>query len=889
MNADDTPVEEPPSGLRTTVILTVIVAGLFLLVQFADVMTSREAELKTKRVFPFLATADVERLELTAPEGAKVVLVREAARAASEEPEKKKDDEPKKDEHGHEDGAEEPGEKDEPKEAEPPRRWLVEEPVKDLADESEVFRVLNGLEWLEYSSKLEGAAAKELTFGDVIASGRIERKAGPAISFELGAESLGTRPLRVAGETDVLYLLKGGKLHEDLAQDPWKFRKKQLFDRQRDLVNEVTLRVAPEQAGPGAADREVVLLEVESYWRVGGKDGEFADEGLVTELTTDAYGLRAIDAVVESPSDADLQRLGLKPPRATLALAIPGKKGAPRTVQELALGAPVEGKPDQRHARFTDRPVVFTVDASALKNELERPLEGWRSNALVVVRGDAQSLTGFAVEFDDGSTWGITQEDRAWTFDAKVRDAPPVMAASAAVEALLGEVLALDAIERVPGPHDKKALGLDPPLIKLGIVQVPLRRELHIGAPKPGAPGVHYVARVGEDRVFTARIDALPSRLRDGPLDLLEKTLFKASEWEAKKLVVSDPLGKVLFEAIGSGDVREWKVIVPASPDAESDRVRELLARFKEVKVERWSALDTPEARRQVGLDQPTRVVVTVEAFKDGKPTDVEKVLLLGRREGERVHAVAQGGTAIGKIDATFLDVIARGFAKGTLVLESDRWDVKELVVKDGEQVVLELEKPAENWLRTDGGAQQLVETTDVEDLLQRFERIEVSRVEPRADARLAEVGLAPPARTITITSRPGGGSGAPVTKTLLIGQRAGEREVWATAEGASSIGVLFDEPLRELDRWRDEHAPPASFPPVDDASRPEDGQQGSVPAPRGEVSCGVCSAKLPGGGPFTFRDPNPPHQVHETCSMGHLEELKQAVAEGRDPKAGRQ
>lgn len=863
MSPDPTPpapLEEPPSGLRTTIILAVIVVGLLALWRFGDYMDRDTRVNKDKRVFPFLETKDVDKAELTTKAGS-LVLARDPAAPASAASE----------------GAE--------RKPEAPRPWRVEAPVRDLAEESEVFRVLNALEWLEYTGKLEGGDAKDVTFGEVAASVRLERSGGkPPIAFELGAENLGTRPIRVASEPDVVYLVKSPKLHEDLGQDPWKFRKKQLFDLTRDLIDDISLRVLPEQAGPGVAAREVALRQVDRYWRVGDAQGEFADESAIAELLNDAFGVRALDRVVDAPKDEDLARHGLAPARATLRLSAPGKDGAPPTVQELSLGAPVEGKPDQRYARFAERPVVFTVDASALKNELERPLEGWRTNALVILRGDATTLTGFAVELDDGTRWGLTQSDKTWTFDPKDPKADPkgrVVAASGPTEALIADVLALEALERVPGPHDKKALGLDPPQVKVAFVQEPLRRELHLGAPVPGAPGVHYAVRVGEDRVFTTKLDALPSRLRDAPLELLDRTIFKASEWEAKRLVLTDAEGKVVFEAKGEGEVREWKVTTPPSPDAVSDRVRELVARFKEVKVERWSAADSPEARRQVGLDRPLRLAVTVETFKDGKPADAEKVLLLGRREGERIHAVAEGGTAIGKVDATFLDVIARGFAKGTTILETDRWDVKGLVVKEGEQVVLELKKPAENWLRTDGGAEQIVETVEVEDLLQRFERVEVTRAEPRADARLAEVGLAPPARTITITSRPSGG--AEVKRTLLLGKRAGDREWWATAEGASSMGALFDEPIKALDAWREAHAPPSQFPPVDEP----DERQGSAPPPapaEGGVACATCKASLPGGGPFQFRDPNPPHARYETCSMGHLEELKAALAEGRAP-----
>ncbi len=153
---------------------------------------------------------------------------------------------------------------------------------------------------------------------------------------------------------------------------------------------------------------------------------------------------------------------------------------------------------------------------------------------------------------------------------------------------------------------------------------------------------------------------------------------------------------------------------------------------------------------------------------------------------------------------------------------------------------------------------------------------------------------------------------------------------MWATAEGAQVMGLLFDEPLRALDAWIEAHPLPAAFPPVDEPTPPtppDDGAQApapppatteqapppaateqarppvtteqapppvtteQAPPPAGEqgsaappatpdqVACAVCSAMVPADGPFTFRDPDPPHATHHACSAGHLEELKAKLA----------
>src|SRR5690606_13479961 len=103
------------------------------------------------------------------------------------------------------------------------------------------------------------------------------------------------------------------------------------------------------------------------------------------------------------------------------------------------------------------------------------------------------------------------------------------------------------------------------------------------------------------------KIDALPSRLEDAPLEALDRTVMAASHWDAKKVVVVDPDGKVLLEAAKAEEgVKEWKVTTPPSPDAESEKVDRFMESFERMLVERWVAHDSPEARAKHGLDRPT-------------------------------------------------------------------------------------------------------------------------------------------------------------------------------------------------------------------------------------------------------------------------------------------
>jgi hypothetical protein len=824
------PSSEPaPNSLRTTIILTAIVAGLGLFVWLGgDIDSSADALHKGKRIFPFLTSADVTSLEVTTKAGAKLLLERAPLAEGA---------------------AAQPGDIG---------QWTMKAPVEDRADGGEAFRILNALEFLEARQKVEGEQAKQLSFGETEARVTITRKDLPAIAFELGAEHLGDRPLRVEGDPALYYV--GAAIGKDLSAEPWTFREKTFFDDERAHLSKVTVRVAPAQAGPGVADREVTLVKHDHFWRVGDPTGEFVAEPLLDELVSDLYALPAKKVEVEAPTEADLARLGLAPAQATFVLSFQEKDEAP-VVRTLDLGAPVPGVVDQRYARLAGRAPVFCVEVTSVTADLERPVAGWASDTLFPFRGASADLTGFGVKAESGE-WGMTRRDRTWLLDGP----KPVVASTAQVEAMLQDVLDLKIIERVEGA-DMAALGLDPPQLKLALVQEPLRREVHFGAPKEGAPGVHYARRVGEDRVFTVKVDTLPSRLEAGALELLEKKLFEVSDITVKRCVITDPDGKVTLDfGLTADGARNWQVTTPPHAQVVSEKLDRFLAdALCHLPAEKWVAVDSPQARAEYGLDRPTRIALSVEAYEEGKKAERTHTLLVGRREGDRVFAVAEGGYAIGRADASFLDIAARGFGPGTKVFTADRYDARSIVVKQDGAVTLELVK-RENWVRQPSGA--IIESLEVQDLVMHLEEVEVQRAEAKTPERLAATGLDAPRLSITLRMEPAGKP--PVTRTLLIGGSAGQGGVWATADDSDRIGVLyeFDAPLRPVREWLADHEDGSAFPPVDQGTPPQQQQQQ-------QQACAVCGVALPPESPFSFRG-------RVACSMNHVEELKRLAEQER-------
>jgi hypothetical protein len=914
--------DESGGGLRTTITLGVIFAGLVLFVTVVNPRLGGGAAAPSdKRVLRFFQAKDAAKVEATKPDGSALVLVRE----------------PDATDSSTEFGV-------------PETRWRLEKPVADEADHAEARRVINALEWLEANPILEGQDAKDYPFGDVALKVSIERKDQKApIAFEVGPEKLGKRPVRVAGDERVFMV--GKETYDNLAAETWKFRNKQLVQVAMARIDRAILRSQDPKAGPGVPPRELALTRHDGSWRLGATDAlakgaEFAERPQVDELLGAAVGLRAAALKQDGADAAALAALGLAedaprggslflehvlqaaPPASTEPGApppAPAKDEAEKVT--VLLGDEVPGKAGQRFARLAGKATVYEVDATALKPALERDPAAWRSDVVFQLGGNAGTVAAIGVKLPDGAEVGLEKREGAWRFDQKSGGAT---ADASGIDALVRDLIDLRIKERLAplagAGQDLKALGLDPPTMAIRVIEEDkLQRELQVGKPVEGTPGRYHCLRPDvPGQVVLVDLSTLPSRLQDAPLELLDRSMFTASHWDALEVTISDPTGKVLLEARKSTDqgaVREWKVTGQA--DASNDTFDGFMrSAFETVKTDRYVAKDSPEARARFGLDKPTKVTVVVETFKDGKKEKVPQTLLVGARQGDRVHAVPETGPAIGLIDASFLDRVARGFAKGTVLLEHSRWDANGLTVTEAGKTLLAVKKPGENWKLGDG---TLVDEKEVEELLSALEKVEVTKAEPRTPARLAETGLDAPARVVTVTLR--GFDGKPeTTKVLQVGKRASDREVFVTAEGSDQLGLLFDDPLRKVDAFITKHpideggafppapppatdkpappatekpAPPATEkpapppatekPPAGHMAPPENTPPSPLPSTEGNVKapvewvCETCGAKLPANPQFTLQDPRPPHPTVAVCSMEHREELQRIWSQRTD------
>jgi hypothetical protein len=730
--------------------------------------------------------------------------------------------------------------------------WKMTKPLADRADDGKAREITVKLEFLEWKERLEDDKAKSAPFGEVEQRLTATTAKGD-VTIEIGAKFPGdVRYARVQGKPEVYLIAKD--LSDYLAWDLYEFRSKELFTIVGVEAGKLTAKLPPIAAGTGAPTLLELVKGSDRFFRIGGAGGELAETKKVTDIVDKIQKLKPSGIVADAPTPDDLAKFGLDNPEIEIqvdaAEAPPPDPAPPKDApkptpksEKLVLGKAVAPDSDVRYARFGTRAFVYKVDASDALRELRKDPTTLRWDALFPLHAGADGVTGLTAKWTStGAEVRLKKKDEDWSIEAP----STAKAERENVKAMLRVVADL----KIAGREDANAVnklgdyGLAQPGLTITLDDGGDARTVQVGSPVPSQEGVFYVRRVDEARVFTAKLGDLREKLEAAPLALRSKTLLRVSHWDAISVSLISADGKTDFEA--KKDKQKWSIPGVDEKDLDEERVSKVLATFDEVKAsELVAAVTTGVTLDKYGLDKPARLTITTEKWDadSSAKKKTDSVLLLGKREGDKVYAMEQGSSAVGRIDAEFLDKIARGFRKGKELFQVSSWDVASVVVKEGANEILNIEKrkegPDEEWYL---GTTKLVRSDVRDKLLEVFEKVEGTRIEPATDASKQARGLAPvPYRTITIKTKKAFGDKSEETKVLLLGQRAGEHDIYAMDGSGTELGVIYDAPVTKVDAFiaNPPKAPVTAAPPVPPAPAPTpakaDGAPVTSPAPAGQ------------------------------------------------------
>ncbi|MBI3722505.1 DUF4340 domain-containing protein [bacterium] len=692
--------------------------------------------------------------------------------------------------------------------------WKLEKPVLDDADAGKINDLLAKVQFLECEKQYDEAASKAVAFGQTELSLTISRPQdkGGDVKIEIGATA-GTSDVHFARVSNRPYVYIINKELPNLLERPlFDFRTKQLFSIAGIDVDKLTIKVQAEQ-GPASQPRLTELVKgKDHFWRLGGEGGDLLDTKKIDDLLPKVRDLKPNGIAADAPSPAALADYGLAQPEIELTLLQEVKDEPPKT-ETISLGAKVPGK-DARYGRLSGRPFVYTIDASALLSELGKVKDGQslRTDTLLLLHAGTEGVTGLQ------ATWKAPARelklkksdkekgDKEWSLELPSKS----FGDETAIKALLRQIAELKVVSR-EGPDAIKTLekfGLAEPPLVLTVDEGTVTRVLQIGFPVPEKDGLTYVRRGDEARVLTAKLGDLPQKLDTGSHSLRTKTLLKASHWEALEVKLLGPDGTPLKGADGKPQLnaskKDGKWQLADQPDLDvNDKLAKFLETFDELKAIEIVDDASPVKLPVFGLDKPNKLVVTTESWDSEaqKKKKQDKALLLGKRDGDRVYAMEEGGGAVARIDAELLDRIARGFQKEKEIFSADATFAQWIVVKEGEKEIVRLEKRKDlmedEWFLGDRKLQK----AEVEKVVDLFSKIEASRTEEATDAKKKERGFSPPARKIEIHVKKTWGDKQEETKTLLVSSvsTGKEHEVYAMEEAGSELGVIYDLPLVKL------------------------------------------------------------------------------------------
>lgn len=794
----------------TNLILLVIVLGLTGWIQLGekDLKTQGELSKQGKKVFKFFKPMDVIKIQVR--KGGQIL---DLDRDPSGDEERMKKSGP---------GA--------------PEGWqfgLPERRIRGRADDALIMRLLKAMEWTEYVAKVPEEDAAKYDFEPVLVTIAMKKKDESMLLFEVGKERAGkVYPVRfgqtVQGKASASPIFLVSKAFGDAAlQELNAYRSKDVFRLPKGSVKGLTV----ERFTPAGEIQALTFNYLDPHWRI---DGDFADRTKTEELIESSRTLTAHAIHVDKPEQKQLSELGLFPP--TFRLTVIDKNDRK---QVLEIGIPVKEEFPQgklgRYARLQSRPAVVYAVPFVFLAELLAEREDWlgthrlgyAAEKLFPIAGGAESVSGLGGQFG-AVKYRVRLEQGIWRFEA----GKDVRGDKAAIDARVNALLELNVTKRLGSKVDEAALGLVQPLAKFGLVEGRTKRgyryQIHVGRKGDEETGTLVAKRLLEDGSYqvyeVAGLEGVVTDLRNGHLDLLDKTVYAANHWDARKIEFADPGGSVRFRAVWTNPNPSvprtpmiWQIKKPPTPEANSDDFKAYMKTFDAITAAKYVARVEAADLTAYALDAKQRRTLTiwVQTFKDGTNTDGTPVeqprrLHVGSRVGDLVHVLPEGGVAVALVEASWLDRLTLGFGKRLEIAKFNLWDLHGFTVTKQGQEVLAVIKPEGkvNWRRA---GTHVKNNGEVDRLTEAWESVLVSSPEPATPARIQACGLDEPTWRITLEVKKEGAKTA-TRHVILLGKKNGPRQYWAMTADGKTLGLFYDDPIREVEAFLEKY--PEEDPP---------------------------------------------------------------------------
>jgi hypothetical protein len=344
-----------------------------------------------------------------------------------------------------------------------------------------------------------------------------------------------------------------------------------------------------------ARGAKTVMELKDGVWRVTSPVSARADRHLVEGLVKQLASAKFKATVEENPTDADLERYALKPPRATVTVKayVPDAQGGgaddPARQRTLTFHSGAENPFDGSvYVRREGDPRVYSADG-ALRFALEKHTNDWRDHMLFTL--SEPSLLRMEVRARKNAyTLERTTSDKAWKLVRPVE----LRADAERVAQLVAQLTGFRALTFPPEEHEPTVrAALEKPQVEAIFVSTlgePLRVRL-AEVQVDGMKQTYALAERGAESML-AEVD---------PHSLVAIDL-SAPEFKDKKVLAfqNDQVHQLVIHPAGKGDTlklmrsldsNKWELVEPMPAQAKEFKVASLLGALERLKA---SALGEP-------------------------------------------------------------------------------------------------------------------------------------------------------------------------------------------------------------------------------------------------------------------------------------------------------
>jgi hypothetical protein len=394
-------------------------------------------------------------------------------------------------------------------------------------------------------------------------------------------------------------------------------------------------------------------------WRITSPVATPAEKWVVDGITSQLQGLKFKATVAEAPSDADLEKYGLKPPVFTVSArgyapdASGGGKDDPARQHSVTLYGGLENPFDGSvYVRREGDPRVYSADG-ALRYALEKDLYVLRAKEFLGL--DEAQVKAFSVTAKAGSYALERSADTSWRLTK-----PSAQRADAdRVKKLLQSLRTQRALSfPADSAEARKKLGLDKPAVDA-------RFTLDVG--EPVRVRLSQVKSEGSSKVYALREQGTEATLAEVPEaalgvlgvsigELREKTALVFRGEDVKRLIIHPGGGAapIILANPNSkpGTLEGWEVQEPRTGKAQAWKVASLLKTLHTLKAATFGE-SNPRKWDKYGITDASRGVV----LQDASGKELARLWLGAEVPNKENHVYARGsGNEVMEIDLAWLD-----------------------------------------------------------------------------------------------------------------------------------------------------------------------------------------------------------------------------------------